>query len=340
MTVIQVTDTVPGSVVLTLPTFRLLPGEQLGPGLKRLAVGAVDEAIAGFYEGEELFGEAVHSARKSIKRVRAMLRLIRGELGEKVYRFENLWLRDTARLISEVRVSSVLVAAVEEIRSVYSPLLAEGTLEEVVERLQVRRDRVEERAMEDPEVVPRVVSNLEQARSRYENWPTDQEARSAYGMALRHDYGVVGPGVRSTQARGRREMVAAYRTAAPELFHRWRKRVKYLKHQLEILTPLWPEVMVGMTITLNRIADLLGQDHDLAELLDLLADRPDLCPNPVERSLLSALAAQRRTDLQTASRILGRRIYAESPPALETRLGAYWESMELARTTRFASLSA
>ena len=42
--------------------------------------------------------------------------------------------------------------------------------------------------------------------------------------------------------------------------------------------PLWPEVMIGMAMTLDRISELLGQDHDLAELLQALADRPDLCP--------------------------------------------------------------
>lgn len=337
---IQATDTGSGSVVLAMPSFRLLTGEPLGPGLKRLGVGAIDEAIAGFYEGEELFGEAVHTARKSMKRIRAMLRLIRGEVGEKVYHFENRWMRDTARILSEVRASAVLVNGAEDLRSTYQPLLAPGTFEEVVERLRIRCDRLEERAMGDPEVVPRVVANLERARGRYESWPTDPDARGVYGMGLRHEYRAIGPGLAATHARGRREMVAAYQVSAPEALHRWRKRVKYLKHQFEILTPLWPEMMIGVTITLNRIADLLGQDHDLAELLQLLADRPDICPNPIERSLLSALAEQRRNDLQTASRILGRRIYAERPSALNVRLGAYWESMELARITRFASLTA
>jgi CHAD domain-containing protein len=340
VTVIQATDRLAGSVVLAIPTFRLLPGELLGPGLKRLGVEAIDEAIQGFYDGEEVFGDAVHTARKQMKRIRALLRLVRHEIGDKVYRFENVWMRDTARLISDVRASAVLVKGAEEIQRLYGPLLADGTFAEVVDRLRARRDRIEEKAMEDPAIVPRVVSNLERARGRYESWPTDPDAKAVYGMGLRHQYGAVGPGVRRTHARGRQEMVAAYRVAGPDYFHRWRKSVKYLQHQLEILTPLWPEVMIGMTITLNRIADLLGQDHDLAELLQLLVDRPDLCPNPIERSLMSALASQRRSDLQTASRILGRRIYTESPASLDVRLGAYWESMELARTTKFASLSA
>jgi CHAD domain-containing protein len=135
-------------------------------------------------------------------------------------------------------------------------------------------------------------------------------------------------------------MVAAYRLHTPESFHRWRKRAKYLKHQMEILTPLWPEVMIGMTLTLDRIAEILGQDRDLAELLETLANRPDICPNPLERSLMSALAEQRRSDLQTAARILGRRIYAEKPESFSTRVASYWESMELARTTTLVSIPA
>jgi CHAD domain-containing protein len=338
--VIQATDRLADGVVLSLPVFRLLPGEPLGAGLKRLSVDEIDEAVSGFYDGEEMFREAVHSGRKSMKRIRALLRLVRYEIGEKVYRFENGWMRDTAQLVSEVRDAAVMVNAIEDIQDLYGPLLAEGTFDETREKLVIRRDRVEERAMEDPDVIPRLVSNLERARARYASWPTDADAKAVYGMGVRHDYAAVGPGLEATQGRGRREMVAAYKSPSPEHFHLWRKRVKYLKHQMEILTPMWPEVMIGMSITLDRIAELLGQDHDLVELLQLLADRPDLCPNPLERSLMNALAEQRRGDLETASRILGRRIYAERPGSFSGRHGAYWESMELARTVQLSSLSA
>jgi CHAD domain-containing protein len=325
---------------MTLPSFRLQGGERLGAGLKRLSLESIDEAIGVFYDGEDVFREAVHTARKATKRVRALLRLVRSEVGDKVYRFENASMRDTSRLLSEVRTSAVLVNGAQDIRDIYAPILAPDTFEEPLERLTSRRDRLEQRAMEDPDVVPRVVSNLERARQRYDSWPADAEARRVYGVGIRHDYRAVGPGLKATHARGRVEMVAAYRERTPESFHRWRKRAKYLKHQMEILTPLWPEVMIGMTLTLDRIAEILGQDRDLAELLETLANRPDICPSPLERSLMSALAEQRRSDLQTAARILGRRIYAEKPDAFSSRLGSYWESMELARTTTLASIPA
>ncbi len=287
--------------------------------------------MSGFFDGEDAFGEAVHAARKSTKKIRALLRLVRFEIGEKVYRFENKEMRDTARLLSGVRSAAVMVNALEDLELLYGSFLADGTFEEAHERLEANRDRVETRAMEDPELVPRVVANLERAHSRYSSWPTDSHAREVYGTGIRDRYASIGPGLKATYRRGRSEMVMAYRNPTPGNFHLWRKRVKYLKHQMEIITPLWPEVVLGMVITLDRMAELLGEDHDLVELLDSLTDRPELCPNPMERSLLRALAEQRRSDVQTASRILGRRIYAESPAGLKGRFGAYWESMELAR---------
>lgn len=340
MTVIQTTDRLAGSVVLPLPEFRLHPGEPLAPGLKRLGIAEIDHGIAGFYAGEDSFRDAVHEARKALKRIRALLRLVRWEVGEKVYRFENAWMRDTGRLLAEVRDAAVSLAAVEDLRALYGPVLADGTFEETTHRLHVHRHRTELRVMESPEIVPRVVGALERARERYMTWPTGAEARAAYGIGIRNEYRAIGPGLRATHDRGRREMVTAYRTPTPVHFHLWRKRVKYLKHQLEILTPIWPEVIIGMALTLDRIADLLGQDHDLAGLLQLVADHPEFCPDPTERSLMSALVQQRRADLQTASRILGRRIYAETPGALDTRFQAYWESATMARGLLPAAMSA
>ena len=329
----------PGAVVVPIPRFTLQVDEPLAHGLKRLSLNEIEIAVSGFYEGEESFRLAVHEARKSIKRIRALLRLVRSEIGEKAFRYENSALRDTGRLLSSVRSAAVTADGIEDIARVYGSLLAQGTFGELTERLVIRRDQTEERVMEDPELIPKVVANLERAHGRYSSWPTDPEARPVYGVGIRNTYQAVGPGLRLTYRRGRREMVAAYRSPVPATFHSWRKRTKYFRHQLEILTPLWPEVVLGMALTLERIGDLLGEDHDLAEILSLVSERPDLCPNPVERSLLNALVSQRRSDLQTACRVLGKRIYAESPDSLSNRFAAYWESADLARSITLTSIS-
>ena len=69
--------------------------EPLAAGLQRITVEQFDDSI-GRLTGSEGIDLAVHAARKSMKRLRAVLRLVRPELGDTVYRAENAILRDTA----------------------------------------------------------------------------------------------------------------------------------------------------------------------------------------------------------------------------------------------------
>jgi CHAD domain-containing protein len=304
--------------------------EMLGAGIKRVTLDQLELAASGYFDGEDQFAGAVHESRKAIKRIRALLRLVRPELTERVYAYEDNTMRDTGRLVSEVRSVVAVTEAAESVRDLYGELLADGTFDELTSRLAHRRDVVELAALEDPNLVGRVVRNLEKAYHRYSSWPTDPDAREVYGLGIRDDYSSIESGLHSIYARGRREMVAAYTTSGEQAFHQWRKRAKYLRYQMEFLAPLWPEVVVGLTMTLDHLGLLLGEDHDLAELLALLHARPDLCPNPRERSLFAALVSQRRTELQTAAEILGRRVYAEKPSSLQHRFGEYWESRSMA----------
>jgi len=324
--------TTPGDQDLAVfdTSLQLRASEPLGTGVKRVTMEQLEFAAAQFFDVDLGFGGAVHESRKSIKRVRALLRLVRSQISDRIYTFENHSLRDTGRLMSDVRSAQGVVNAAASIHQLYSDLLAEGTFEELLANLQRRRDVAELAAVEDPNLVGRVVRGLERAYHRYGSWPTDPEAQEVYGMGIRDSYEAVSPGLSKTYDRGRQGMVTAYRRGGPGDFHKWRRRVKDMRHQMEFLAPLWPEVVVGTAMTLHRLGDLLGEDHDLDEMGRLLRERPDLCPNPRERSLFRALAAQRRSELQLASEILGRRIYAEKPKALAGRFGEYWEARRMA----------
>ena len=84
--------------------YRIDPAQPVPDEVRRVARGRIDHAI------DELRGtsdstpaEAVHEARKDMKKLRALLRLVRGELGERVYQAENTCFRDTARELAGVR---------------------------------------------------------------------------------------------------------------------------------------------------------------------------------------------------------------------------------------------
>src|SRR5918999_3919048 len=91
--------------------YRLGEGEAVPEGVARIARGRIDHAL------DELCGksdsspeEAVHEARKDMKKLRALLRLVRGEVGDKTYRRESDAFRDAGRELAGVRDADVMLA--------------------------------------------------------------------------------------------------------------------------------------------------------------------------------------------------------------------------------------
>lgn len=308
------------------PEFALTPGESLAGGLRRLSVSQFEHALDGFNDPAVARDIAVHEMRKSTKRVRALLRMVRPTIGEKVYRYENGALRDASAIVAGVRDGVVMVKSVQRLRDRYQRLLAPGVFQTTEERLRQRHQRVADRVLNDDEILGQIQNALYKARSRYAAWPVDPDDPRSGKYLVPHRFAAIGPGIGATYARGREEMKASFEQPLAENFHMWRKRVKYLRHQMEIVAPLWWEVVGGLAVSLDTLGEVLGEEHDLAELTRLATSVPDLVPDPDERSLLLSLAHHRRQELQGAARVIGSRIYAESPAQFTRRLGAYWQA--------------
>lgn len=328
---------IPAAVSLPATSARYLPAvrstplalqrdETLAAGLRRVTLDQFDRALAGLTDPEADRDEAVHETRKAIKRLRAVLRMVRDEVGERVYRAENMVLRDTARRLSGVRDGAVMVEAVQKLRAHYGDYLARGAFAELEAALGERHQRRRRQVLEDAETLPSVVRTLRAARARYAAWPADASEAVGGRRVIRPGFEALGPGVGRTYRRGRKGLELARSQPSAVHFHEWRKEVKYLRHQMEVLEPLWPEVVGGLARSLDDLGEVLGEEHDLAVLLQLVAAVPTLCPHPVERSLLAAVAQHRRGELQLAGLVMGARIYAESPPRFLSRLEAYWEA--------------
>ena len=80
-------------------SYRLLDGESLPDGMARVARGRIGHALGQLNNGDDP-DKAVHEARKDMKKLRAVLRLTRPELGGKIYRRENTRFRDVALSLS------------------------------------------------------------------------------------------------------------------------------------------------------------------------------------------------------------------------------------------------
>lgn len=309
-----------------MPDFNLIPGETLAAGLRRLSIEQFEVALAGLSDPSADRDDAIHEMRKASKRLRALLRMVRPSIGEKAYRAENAVLRDAAARVSGVRDGAVMVDAVQRIRSRYGHLLAPSVFGDLEKRLVGRHQRMASRVLEDDETIHHLVTVLYRARSRYTAWPVDSNDPRFGNKVIPNGFRAIGPGIVTTYSRGRREMRVAYARPAAEHFHAWRKRVKYLRHQMEIFTPVWPEVIGGLASSLSSLGDVLGDEHDQSEMVRLVASLPELVDDPDERSLLIALSQQRQRELQAAARVMGARVFAEEPDQFGTRLKAYWSA--------------
>jgi CHAD domain-containing protein len=315
---------------LPSPEFRLLPSESLAGGLQRICLEQFEASLSGLSTRSDL-NTTIHELRKSNKRVRALLRMVRPVIGDKVYRAENNVLAHASRLVAPARDGKVLVDAVARLRSRYGHLLAAGTFGGIEERLRHRHERMLARVTDDPELLRQVSAIIYKARSRYAAWPTEPDEIRFGPRIISNSFRSIGEGTGHTYERGRRSMTLAYRSSTPEHFHEWRKQVKYLRHQMEIMSPLWPEVIGGLASSLEQLGDVLGEDHDQSELVRLTAAIPELAPDPDERNLLIALSNQRRRELEGAARVMGGRIYAEGGPQFRNRLQAYWSAWSYGR---------
>jgi excisionase family DNA binding protein len=259
--------------------------------------------------------EGLHEARKNCKRVRAALRLVRDEIGDPLYHQENIRFRDAAWRLATARDSWILIDSLDKIILDHPGQLPSGAFEAV--RVNLLKHYEDTLACEqaDADHIPGILETLRAAFGPIENLPNQ-----------RGDFSAIQAGLRRVYLNGRRAMVQAYEEQAPAIFHEWRKQVKYLWHQVEILADLWPNVLMPLALELHTLSDYLGSDHDLAVLRLWVMEHPQDFSDQHELALLVTLIDQHRLTLEALARPLGERLYYDSPAAFTRRLKTYWQA--------------
>jgi CHAD domain-containing protein len=284
--------------------YRLKLSEPLPAEIARVARGRIDHAL------DELGGrsdstpeEAVHEARKDMKKLRTLLRLARGELGKDVFARENACFRDAARELAGTRDADVML---DTLASLKLPEARGLELRKLVEA-QLARNGAGDRDA----AASRAVTILSEARTRVDDWPLADDSFDA-----------VAKGLERTYRRGRRAFRAAQEEPTADGLHEWRKRVKDLWYDHTLLRELWPPVMSAVAGEAHELSDRLGDDHDLVVLAAWVHGHLD--PDPV----FSDAVIGRREVLQREAFALGERLYAEKPSAYMRRIEGLWNAGE------------
>ena len=292
--------------------YRLQEGESLPKGVARMARGRIDDAVdelSGATDGSD--EEAVHSARKDIKKLRALVRLTRNELGPEAYRRENQTFRDAGQQLSGVRDADVMLATLADLEERYPRDLgtgATGPAGDLRQALEAHRIRTSGGAR--TQLSEEAVRLLRRVRRRIGSWPLERDGFEA-----------VEDGLQRTYRRGRRGYRAARREPSAENLHEWRKRVKDLWYHLAVLRDVWKPVMKALADETHELSDRLGDDHDLAVLLAWAEEH-----DAVSAAALREPVERRRAELQADAFALGARLYADKPKLFVRRLERWWDA--------------
>ncbi len=276
--------------------YRLKLEEPIPAGAKRIAADELQSAakrLGAAVESEESAAEAIHEARKSVKKIRAMLRLFRPGPGA-AFVSEDKKLRAAGRKLARLRDAEVLLEVFDEVVRKYPGELSQHAAATFRLRLAARKIRIDGEA-KSGRLLERVCAKLQACEKRSETWPLPVDGVPALASGLEAAF-----------RRARKAMKYARRHPEADNFHRWRKRVQDHLYQTRLLSNFYGDSSRARARDLKKLQTQLGDDHNLEVLRQTLAPPPRW----------TAAIGRYQNELRSSALALGDRIYAEAPPCI------------------------
>lgn len=281
--------------------------ESVAKAVRRLCCERIDDALETLNKSERL--EAVHAVRKEIKKLRSVLRLMRHQISYDTYCKSNGELRDAAGRLTGFRDAQVRLNAFDTLVKEYKRKLPARSLPKIKNGLR-QNCRAEAKKLSP------LTASLKDALCC---------SRQQLGALKIQSTGwkAIAPGLKKTYGRGRKAIGIVRKNPSPENFHEWRKRVKDLGYQLRLLCPASPRRLSRRSRKLEKLGDLLGDDHDLFMLRGFISEK---FMHAFHADAINQLISSRQKELRSAALKLGARFYHEKPRRFCRRVGDYWKT--------------
>jgi CHAD domain-containing protein len=195
--------------------------------------------------------ERVHDLRVALKKMRALLRLIRTEIPREAFRREDLLLKRAAGRLAPHRDAAVIQQTLNKaLRKCHGA--TQTCLALWVETLRVdwpRRD------------LAGAVGKADEGAALHAIEQFTQWARQL-GQRVTSDPSLLRHGLKWTYKRARKKLRRAIKTGDPEHFHECRIWVKWLYFQIKTLEVRLPQSITAFVLPLEKLQEDLGKHHD------------------------------------------------------------------------------
>jgi CHAD domain-containing protein len=254
---------------------------------------------------------AVHEARRHVRRVRAMLRLVRPTLGDAYVR-ANRRLRRAHHLLAPIADAEALVDRQRDVAGWLDGRVPASILAAVRSSLTRHAAAVDRRASFE-RVLHRAGRLLRAERLAIDEWTL-----AARGV------GAIGPGLERTVRDTRHAMHTALQRPTAAHYHAWRRRVKDLRLQVHLLSLRCGGRLGEEERRLTALDACLGEYHDLVLLEHLLMTEVDVSRSAAAVCL--RVLRQRQALLRENAARLGPLALSEGPRAFVRHVGRLWRT--------------
>jgi len=287
--------------------YRFKIHEPAEKGFRRIAREQLDSSLAEL-SGPETTAKCVHECRKSIKRLRALLRLAAGGAGSKKARRRTKALGEIGRLLSARRDQTVMLETISKLADEYS----DGAAALAPFRANLAGNAESEHDRLDPETAGRARDLL------------IDEAKKIAGLKFKkHGFAALAGGLEESYRRGRKAARWAYEEPTDENFHELRKAVQWHWRQMALLGRAWPDEFAVRVNAARELSQMLGDDHDLAVLAAAVSAAPDLTEDQKDAAI--AICRRKQQVLRAQAEFRVKRLYCEKTRDFIRRAGAYWD---------------
>jgi CHAD domain-containing protein len=302
--------------------YRFKIDEPVELGFRRIAREQLDAALQEF-AAPEVQPKGVHECRKTLKRLRALVRLVAPALGEDKARKRIDALSEIAQLLAAHRDQAVMLDTVTKLTAQSG---AEGASTLAPLTAQFSQTLAAAQQPLDPGSAAKARLMLLHEVKKFSRLRIRKRGFAALEGGLEKSY-----------RHARKALKIAYSEPADETFHTLRKSAQWHWRQMSLLARAWPEEFAVRVADARELSQILGDDHDLALLIAETVKAGAISSEQKEN--IVELCRHKQQVLRAAAEFRAERLFAEEPRAFMKRMDAYWKFGTALRAREFVQLA-
>jgi len=291
--------------------FSLKPNEPVAKEITKIVLRQFEMADTELTDiGNPSGDAAIHKARRRVKKIRALIRLVRPGLGG-AFDPLNKRLRETVRLLAPIADGQGVVDALDKMAEKYREDFSPPVFATIRAGLVEREARADRKAKVE-RVLQRARATLKTERTRVKDWDLN-------GGGFRS----IADGLETSFRRARRAMIVTVEHPTADNYHTWRRRVKEHWFHVRLIERRCGTRLARYKRRLEALDECLGEYHNFALLHTILSADPFVSRQETARRL--RIIRRYQVELRRRASSIGSRLYNEKPRHFIRRVQAFWQ---------------